>query len=67
MKQLQEPKEREIMTIEEVREWLGIGRTKLFSLLLSGDLPSFKIGTRRLIRRADAEAWLEGKRYHPGG
>lgn len=38
MKQLQEPKEREIMTIEEVREWLGIGRTKLFSLLLSGDL-----------------------------
>jgi excisionase family DNA binding protein len=36
----------------------GIGRTKLYEALNSGILPSFKIGTRRLVRVAEIEAWL---------
>ncbi|MFC7290409.1 helix-turn-helix domain-containing protein [Hirschia litorea] len=36
----------------------GIGRTKLYAALSSGELPSFKIGTRRLIRVSAIEAWL---------
>lgn len=36
----------------------GIGRTKLYEAIASGALPSFKIGTRRLIRVSALEAWL---------
>lgn len=36
----------------------GIGRTKLYAALSSGELPSFRIGTRRLIRVSAIEAWL---------
>lgn len=36
----------------------GIGLTKLYEAISSGDLPSFKIGTRRLIRVSALDAWL---------
>lgn len=36
----------------------GIGRTKLYEAISSGALPSFKIGTRRLIRISDLDKWL---------
>jgi excisionase family DNA binding protein len=36
----------------------GIGRTKLYQALKSGALPSFKVGTRRLIRVSEIDAWL---------
>lgn len=36
----------------------GIGRTKLYEALNSGALPSFKIGSRRLIRISELDAWL---------
>ena len=36
----------------------GIGRTKLYEAISSGALPSFKIGTRRLIRVSDLDDWL---------
>ena len=37
----------------------GIGRTKFYEVLNAGQLPSFKIGTRRLVRVAEIEAWLK--------
>lgn len=46
----------------EAARLIGLGRTKLYAALSSGALPSFRVGTRRLIRVADLEAWLEG---HP--
>jgi excisionase family DNA binding protein len=36
----------------------GIGRTKLYEAISSGALPSFKIGTRRLIRLSALDDWL---------
>lgn len=36
----------------------GVGRTKLYQALNSGALPSFKIGSRRLIRVSEIDAWL---------
>ena len=38
---------------------VGIGRTKLYQALNAGLLPSFKIGTRRLVRVAEIKAWLQ--------
>jgi excisionase family DNA binding protein len=58
--------EREFINPDELCQWLGLGRTLVFSVLLSGDLPSFKVGRRRLIRRGDVLSWLETKKYRPG-
>jgi excisionase family DNA binding protein len=37
---------------------LGISRSKLYELLNEGEVPSVKIGRRRLIRVADLNQWL---------
>jgi excisionase family DNA binding protein len=42
----------------EAANLAGIGRTKLYEAMNAGVLPSFKIGTRRLVRIAEIEAWL---------
>lgn len=42
----------------EAARLAGIGRTTLFAALAKGDLPSIKIGTRRLIRVDAIREWL---------
>jgi excisionase family DNA binding protein len=59
------PEQEELLTVDEVRLWLRLGRTRLNELLQSGELPSFKVGRRRFIRRGDALEWLEQYRFHP--
>jgi excisionase family DNA binding protein len=58
--------EKEWFTPEELVRWLGLGRTKVYELLRSGEIPSYMIGRVRRIRRRDVEAWLDRNRYRPG-
>lgn len=51
---------------DELWRWLGLGRTKTYELLRSGEIPSYKIGRVRRIRRRDIEAWLERNRCRGG-
>ena len=55
-------KEQEVWSPEELREWLGIGKTKCYELLSRGEIPSYRIDNLRRIRRADVERWLENRR-----
>lgn len=41
------------LTVDEVVAATGIGRTKVFALMRSGDLKSVKIGRRTLIKPDD--------------
>lgn len=59
-------RQEEWMTPEELRSWLGIGSTKCYELLSGGEIPSYKIGRLRRIRRSDVESWLEGQRSASG-
>jgi excisionase family DNA binding protein len=59
------PEQEELLTIDEVRAWLRLGRTRLNELLQSAELPSFKVGRRRFVRRGDVLDWLEQYRYQP--
>lgn len=58
--------EKEWFTTDELIRWLGLGRTKTYELLRSGEIPSYMIGRVRRIRRRDVEAWLDRNRYRPG-
>jgi excisionase family DNA binding protein len=49
-----------MVSVPEAAQRLGIGRTKVNELIASGALPSVVIGTRRLLRPADLEAFAAG-------
>jgi excisionase family DNA binding protein len=57
--------QKEWFTTDELIRWLGIGRTKTYELLRTGEIPSHKIGRVRRIRRRDVEAWLERNKCPP--
>jgi len=48
----------EALNPEAAAKLAGIGRTAVYAAMGSGDLPSFKIGKRRLVRREAVTAWL---------
>ena len=54
--------ESDLLTVYELIEWIRLGRTRTQALLRSGEIPSYKLGRRRMIRRRDVEAWLEQNR-----
>jgi excisionase family DNA binding protein len=58
--------EDELLTVDEVHAWLRLGRTRLNELLRTGELPSYKLGRRRVVRRGDVMEWLDHNRYQPG-
>ena len=49
-------------TVAETAALLGIGTTLAKELIRSGELTSLKIGNRRLVARADLEAFVERRR-----
>ena len=48
----------QIMTVKETRKALRIGHTKIYQLLSSGEIPSFHIGSRRLVRSSDLDRFV---------
>jgi excisionase family DNA binding protein len=44
---------------QEIISHYGIGRTRLYTWLAAGDLPSTKLGKTRHVRRSDLDRFLE--------
>lgn len=55
---LQKPRPLAVAPAEAAR-LAGIGRTRLYEAIASGELPSLKLGSRRLIKLDALEAWLD--------
>ena len=49
----------EILKPTEAAEILRISKSEIYRQLQTGGLPYISIGKRKLIRRADLEAWIE--------
>jgi hypothetical protein len=54
------PAQRRAMSVSDFVRDYGIGRTRAFEMIASGELPSIAIGGRRLITVDGAEALLRG-------
>ena len=52
--------ERETVTVEEVSRALSIGRNTAYEAVKSGEIPSIKIGKRRIISKAALMRLLDG-------
>lgn len=59
--------ERETVTVEEASKALGIGRNTAYEAVKSGEIPSIKIGKRRIISKAALKRLLEGTLSSPAG
>ena len=63
----QVPEADAIMTVAEVAEFLRVHRSTVTRYAMSGELPSHKIGNRRLFRASDVQAFFDNKRVAGGG
>jgi excisionase family DNA binding protein len=49
----------EALSVEQAASAAGVSRTLLYEHIASGDLPSLKVGKRRLVRVEALRRWLE--------
>lgn len=55
------------ISLPEAAKRIGISRAGIWNLALGGQLPTVKIGTRRLVRVEALEAWLAALEGAPVG
>ncbi len=60
---MEPPVRREWYTISEVQAILGIGSTKAYELVQTGELSAIRIGRALRVHRRDIDAWAERNRY----
>jgi excisionase family DNA binding protein len=60
---MRQENEQEFISLNELQEILGIGRTKAYDLVTSGDLPAVRIGRIIRIPKQDLTDWLEQQKY----
>ena len=61
----QERKGLDLISIPELCQELGMGKSWVYRRLRSGEIPSVKLGRSIKVKRADLEQYLEKHRYQP--
>lgn len=52
-------RDRLLLSVTEVAEMIGFGRTRAYELVKSGAIPSYLIDGRIRIKRSDLDAWID--------
>jgi len=50
------------LTIEELAEYLKMGRTKLYCMAKEGDIPASKVGNQWRFDREEIDQWMKSQR-----
>jgi len=50
------------LTIEELAEYLKMGRTKLYRMAQEGDIPASKVGNQWRFDREEIDQWMKNQR-----
>ena len=53
----------EWLSLKDVQHLLGIGRTKAYELVTTGELPAVRIGRCIRVNRRELDEWLWAQRY----
>jgi excisionase family DNA binding protein len=56
-------RETEWLSLKDVQRLLGIGRTKTYELVTTGELPAVRIGRCIRVNRPELDEWLRTQRY----
>ena len=54
---------KEWLSLADVQHLLGIGRTKAYELVATGELPAVRIGRCIRVNRKELDEWLQNRRY----
>src|SRR5215203_3084376 len=54
-----------LLSITDVCQELGMGKSWVYRHIQSGEIPSVKLGRNIKVRREDLEGYLEDQRYQP--
>ncbi len=57
--------DQEWLSLKDMERMLGIGSTKAYELVTSGEVPAVRIGRSIRISKTELEAWLERQPYIP--
>jgi len=57
----------ELLSVAEVCQELGMGKSWVHRRLKSGEIPSVRLGNNIKVKREDLQEYLERSRYHPPG
>ena len=55
----------QLLSIPQLCQELGMGKSWIYRRLRSGEIPSVKLGRSIKVKRADLEEYLEKHRYQP--
>ncbi len=55
----------ELLSMAEVCEALGMGKSWTYRRVKGGEIPSVKLGRSIKVKREDLDEYLEGQRYRP--
>jgi len=55
----------ELLSIPDLCQQLGMGKSWVYRRLKSGEIPSVKLGHNIKVKREDLEQYLERQRYQP--
>lgn len=53
----------DLLSINDVSQELGMGKSWVYKRIQSGEIPSVKLGNNIKVRREDLEGYLEKQRY----
>jgi excisionase family DNA binding protein len=56
-----------LLSISELCQELGMGKSWVYRRLRSGEIPSVKLGRSIKVKREDLEEYLEKQRFRPSG
>ena len=56
---------KELLTIDEISEYLGIKKSTLYSKVERREIPFYKIGHLIRFRKAEIDAWMENFKAEP--
>ena len=56
-------KHSEWLSLKDVQQLVGIGRTKAYELVTTGELPAVRIGRCIRVSRRKLDEWLRTQRY----
>ena len=55
----------DLLSIPQLCQALGMGKSWVYARIKSGEIPSVKLGRNVKVRREDLEAYLQSQTYHP--
>ena len=57
----------DLLSVAQVCEELGMGKSWVYHRIRSGEIPSVKLGHNIKVKREDLDQYLEKQRYQPSG